>query len=144
MWAKLCVVGRHLTTPVLYRICSSFHCPVPCGQQLGPIHLMALPNDLMLACDSSMWLVLASRHWHHHACLRDVSIAGLCLLDWQTCLLLFTHYWSHQGMCFAECCTVLLDLTVGLETSCPYGCSSWFSMDLSKRVFKHHNIFLNS
>jgi len=45
-----------------------------------------------------IWIILASRHWYHHACLWDVSVAGLCLLDWQTCLLLFTHYWPHQGM----------------------------------------------
>lgn len=108
----------------------SFYCPGSCGQQLGPIHLMALPRNLMLTCDISVWLILAFRHWHHHACLWDVSTAGLCLLDWQTCLLLFAYYRSHQGTCFAECCDVMLDPIVVLETSYLQRCFSCFSSDL--------------
>lgn len=105
----------------------SFHGPVLWWQHPGSIHLRALPNNFMLTCYISVWLVLASRHWHNHACLRDVSTAGLCFLDWQTCLLLFAHYWSHQGTSFTKCCAVLLDLTVSLETSSLYGSFYGFS-----------------
>ena len=56
------------------------------------------PKAFATACEdvsshlTSFFSISFFRYWYHYACVKNGSIKGICLVDWQTSVLLSTCY----------------------------------------------------